>query len=109
MNETRKILGQSLLTGSILTDVYTVPSATQTIVSTFLVCNRASTSTSFRIAVAPSGAADNPAHYIYYDVQIEGNDTFAATIGVALTATDKIRAYSPGNSGSISVFGVEIT
>ena len=77
-----------------LTDLYTVPASTQSLISTLTICNRSVTATSFRIAVRPLGAAIDNAHYLYYDVAIAGNDTFAFTIGAALIATDVVSVYA---------------
>lgn len=104
-----KVLGQSAPLATTLTDIYTVPAATQAIVSTITVCNQSGTATSFRISVAPAGAADATSQYLYYDVAIAGNDTFAATLGVSLATTDKIRVYATLATLSFTVTGVEIT
>jgi hypothetical protein len=109
MADTFKVLGQSKPSATTLTDLYTVPAATSTTVSTITVCNQSSTATSFRISIAPAGAADATSQYIYYDVAIAGNDTFACTVGFTLATTDKIRVYNTLATLSFSVFGVEIT
>lgn len=104
-----KILGQSKPSATTLTDIYTVPAATSAIVSTITVCNQSATATSFRISVAPAGAADATSQYIYYDVAIAGNDTFACTFGISLATTDKIRVYNTLATLSFTVTGVEIS
>lgn len=109
MANTYKILGQSKPSATTLTDIYTVPAATSAIVSTITVCNQSATATSFRISVAPAGAADASSQYLYYDVTIAGNDTFAATMGISLETTDKIRVYNTLATLSFTVTGVEIT
>lgn len=109
MAEAYKVLGQSEPSAATSTDLYTVPSATETIVSTITVCNQSSTATSFRISVAPAGATLATTQYLYYDVAIAGNDTFAATLGITLEATDKIRVYATLATLSFSAFGMEIT
>jgi hypothetical protein len=40
MPTTYKVLGQAAPTANTLTDVYTVPSATQAVISTITVCNQ---------------------------------------------------------------------
>lgn len=109
MADTIKILAQSNPVLLILTDVYTVPSSTSTVVSSLVVANQAGTASSFRISVARAGAADIVQQYLYYDVAIAGNTTFTATIGISLAATDKIRVYSGNGNISFNFFGVEIT
>jgi hypothetical protein len=109
MAETKKVLGQSNPSATTLTDAYTVPASTEAIISTITVANRSATATSFRISVAIAGAANDNKQYLYYDVAIPGNDTFAATIGIALAATDVVRVYATLATLSFSLYGVEIT
>ena len=103
------IVKQSKPSATTLTDLYTVPAVTSTMCSTITVCNQSATPTSFRISVAPAGAADDPSQYLYYDVAIAGNDTFAATIGIPLATTDKVRVYATLATLSFSLMGVETT
>lgn len=109
MAEQPKVLGQLNPSAASLTDLYTVPAATSVVVSTIVVANRSSTGTSFRISVAPAGAANDDKQYIYYDVAIPGNDTFSATIGITLEVTDVVRVYATLATLSFNLFGVEIT
>jgi hypothetical protein len=109
MAETKKVLGQSAPSATILTDVYTVPASRSAVVSTITVCNRGASSTTFRVSVAPSGAADANSQYLYYDVTIPANETFSATIGITLATTDVVRIYAGNANLSMSIFGVEIS
>ena len=104
-----KVLGQLNPSATTLTTLYTVPGATSTVCSSLVICNRSSTATSFRVSVAVAGAADTGAQYLYYDVTIAGNDTFVATIGVSLAATDVVRVYATLATLSFSLFGQENT
>lgn len=104
---TPKVLGQSNPVATTLTDAYTVPALTTTTVSTIVVANRSAVGTSFRISVAVAGAADNNAQYLYYDVPIGGNDTFAATLGVTLGIADVVRVYATLATLSFNIFGIE--
>ena len=104
-----KILGQSKPSATTLTDAYTVPASTEAVISTITVCNQSATATSFRISVAPAGAGDTASQYIYYDVPISGNDTFAATLGISLAATDVVRVYNTLATLSFNITGVEIS
>lgn len=107
MAESGKVLGQSNPSATTLTDLYTVPGSINTVVSTLIVSNRSATETSFRVSIAPAGAADDPEQYIYYDITIAGNDTFAATLGITLATTDVIRVYATLATLSFSAFGIE--
>ena len=109
MAETLKVLSQTNPSATTLTDSYTVPGATTTVVSSLSVCNRSATATSFRVSIAVAGAADDNKQYVYYDVAIPGNDTFIATIGVSLGATDVIRVYATLATLTFQFYGVEVT
>jgi hypothetical protein len=109
MAEALKVLGQLDCPATTLTDLYTVPALTSVTVSSIVVCNRTSSSKTFRLTVAPAGAADDPKHYIYYDLTVLKNDTFIATVGLTLAAAAKMRAYASAIGLSFSLFGVEVT
>lgn len=107
MARTLKILGQADLAATTLTDVYTVPSLTQSVVSSIVVCNRNGASRTFRISVAVGGAADDSKQYLVYDDTIDANKSLAFLLGVSLGAADKVRAYASAVGVSVNVFGVE--
>lgn len=109
MADTNKVLGQSAPLATTLTDLYTVPAATQTVVSSIVCCNRDAVAIKFRISVAIAGAADAVAQYLYWDVNLNVGDTYVAVLGITLAATDKIRVRSTTANTSFSAFGVEIT
>jgi hypothetical protein len=106
---TYKVLGQSAPSATTNTDVYTVGSGKQAIISTITVANRAATAATYRIAVRPDGATLANQHYLAYDVAIAANDTTVLTIGVTLGDTDVITAYASSANLSIGVFGSEIS
>ena len=104
-----KILGQSNPSATTLTDIYTVPGATQTVGSRIVVCNRSATPTAFRISVAVGGAADNNKQYLAYDAPIGANEIVPLTIGPTLDATDVVRVYATLATLSFNLFGNELT
>lgn len=109
MPQTHKILGQANPAATTLTTVYTVPAATQAIVSTLSVCNTGSTATTYRIAVRPAGASVATQHYVAYDVAIPANDTATLTLGVTLATTDVVSVYAASANVAFHAYGVEIT
>jgi hypothetical protein len=110
MPQTHKVLGQAAPEDTNNANVYTVPSATQSIVSTISVANITTTAASFRIAVRPAGATIANQHWIAYDVSLGGNDAITLTLGVTLATTDVITVRSSvSNALAFSIFGVEIT
>ncbi len=107
MATTYKVLAQSAPSATTNTDVYTVPSATSTILSTISICNRGVSAT-FRIAVRPAGATLANQHYIVYDNYVNQYDTVFLTLGMTLAATDVITVYASNANLSFSLFGSEI-
>lgn len=104
-----KVLGQSAPSATTNTDVYTVPSATETVISTIIVANRAGTAGTFRLAIRPNGAAIANVHYIAYDVPVGANDSTTMTLGLTLDAADVVTAYCSSADMTINIFGTEIT
>lgn len=104
-----KVLGQSAPSATTNTDVYTVGSGKQAIISTITVANRASTSSTYRIAIRPAGATIANQHYIAYDATIQPNDTVSLTIGISLAATDVVTIYASTANLSVNLFGTEIS
>ena len=109
MAATYKVLGQSAPSATTATSLYTVPASTSTIVSTLTVCNRDTTSGTFRIAIRPVGAVLANQHYIVYDSAIAANDTVTFTLGITLATTDIITIYASSANMSFNAFGSELT
>ncbi len=104
-----KVLGQNDLAATTNTDVYTVPSSTETIISTIILANRTASALSYRIAIRPDGATLADQHYIAYDVPIPANDSTTLTLGITLDAADVITCYASAVDMTVSVFGTEIS
>ena len=104
------ILGQSDLTTTNLTAVYTVPSATEAVLSTVVLANRTASATTFKIAIRPDGASISNSHYLAFDVPLAANDSTTLTLGITLDAADVFEvAAGDANAVSVNVFGTEIT
>lgn len=107
MATTYKVLGQSAPSANTNTDLYTVPAATQAVCSTLAICNLGA-STTYRIAIRPSGATLENKHYLVYEAAINQYDTVTLTIGVTLAATDIVTVRAGTADVSFQVFGSEI-
>ena len=108
MATTYKVLGQSNPSATTATTLYTVPSATQAVVSTIVICNQTSSAATFRISVRPAGASQTAAMYLAYDVTVGASDSTALTLGITLGATDVITVYGSTATLSFTAFGSEI-
>jgi glucose-6-phosphate dehydrogenase assembly protein OpcA len=104
-----KVLGQVAPSATTATALYTVPSATEAVVSTIVVANRAATAATYRIAIRPNGATLANEHYIAYDVTVGASDSTTLTLGLTLDAADVITIYASTANLSFSAFGSEVT
>ena len=112
MATTYKVLGQvatATLGATTEGTLYTVPTSTQTVVSTVAVSNQAATSATYRIAVRPSADGSTASkHYVVYGATVAANDSVLLTLGLTLAAGDKIQVYASSATMSFSAFGSEI-
>jgi hypothetical protein len=105
-----KVLGQVHPATTAETDVYTVPAATETIISTLTITNVTGTAVNARVWARINGAATAHLNSILYDVPVAANSVAAFTLGLTLDATDVITVRSStGNSLTFQVFGSQIS
>jgi hypothetical protein len=110
MAMTYRVLGQIAATANTTHNVYTVPAATEAVISSIVICNRNDAANcTYRIAVQPAGAALANDHYIAYDAPITALDSVALTLGVTMGNTDILSVYSANANITFSVFGSEIS
>ena len=109
MATTYKVLGQSAPSATTATTLYTVPSATETVISTIFVCNRGTDAATYRIAVRPDGATLANQHYIAFDISILPKTSTAITVGVTMDATDVLTVYASSADLSFNAFGSEVS
>jgi hypothetical protein len=104
-----KVLAQSAPSATTATDVYTVPAATETVISTVIIANRAASAGTFRLSVRPNGGTQTDAMYCAYDVPVAANDSTTLTLGLTLDAADVLTLYCSSADMSVNVFGTEIS
>lgn len=104
-----KVLGQSAPGATTATTLYTVPSATEAVVSSVVIANRDASSATYRIAIRPNGASLANEHYIAYDVTVGASDSTVLTLGLTLDAADILEVYASTANLSFSAYGSEIS
>lgn len=104
-----KVLGQVAPEATTDTTLYTVPALTESVISTIIIANRASTAATYRIAIRPNAATLANLHYIAFDVSVGGGDSTTLTLGLTLDAADVITVRGSTADLSFSAFGSEIT
>ena len=108
MTTTYKVLGQVHVVATTNTTLYTAPSATSAVCSTLAICNMG-VSTTYRVAIRPSGATLADQHYLVYESAINQYDTTLLTIGITLAATDVVTVYAGTADVTFQLFGSEIS
>ena len=103
-----KVLGQVAPSATTATNLYTVPSLKEAVISTLVVANRGESAASFRIMIRPAGESLANKHYIAYDVAVGLLDSTTLTLGITLTATDVLEVYASSANLTFSAFGSEI-
>ena len=109
MAESYKVLGQEAPAAASAVALYTVPSATEAVISTISVCNYGSSAGSFRMNIQPDGEALTNKNYLVYDASVAANDTLFLTVGATMDANDVLGVYASTASFSFSAFGSEIS
>jgi hypothetical protein len=91
--------------------LYTVPSGTSTVVSSISICNTGAGIETFKIRIQKAFSTNlfaDKADYLYYDLPLKSGDTFIATIGATLSASDIIYVSSSSRQVQFMAFGSEI-
>lgn len=105
-----KILGQSAPSDTNNTDLYTVPAATEAIISTLAVANTTATNATYTVYVRDGGAAAASSNILVGGATAEANSTTAVSIGITLSATDVVTVQSDtADAITFHAFGTEVT
>jgi hypothetical protein len=110
MPTTYKVLGQLAPANTSEATLYTVPSATQTIISTLVISNLTSTAANATVSVCVSGAATSNTNSILKTIPIAASSVASFTLGITMGAADLIRVTTAtANALSFQAFGSEIS
>jgi hypothetical protein len=101
------LLSQLSPGAAIETVLFFVPVSNRAFIHQLSVCNRGSAAT-FRFSISKAGAATSVSDYLYYDLPISKNDTFASDIEVTLSVNDTIRVYASTGNLTFTLFGMMV-
>ena len=104
-----KILGQVADASANDVELYLVPSSTEAVVSTIVVCNREAANNTFRIATKTDNSSVATTDYVAYDSVINGNDTITLTLGITLQAGAEISVGASDANVTFQAYGTQIT
>lgn len=110
-----KILGQTLPTANVLSNVYVVPAATSTILNTITICNQSASNANVEIIIRPINEALANKHFILENVLLPRADTLIFSPGITLNANVIVAVNNAVVTGetaanvSFNVYGVELT
>lgn len=107
-----KILGQERLTTTSNTDIYTVPTGTETVVSTMSITSHELNTTDVSIFVRKNSGgtveATSEKNALMFEWPVESYNIIPFTIGITLAAGDVITAKASNvDSISIQIYGNE--
>lgn len=112
MATTYKILGQVAPAANVSggSQLYAVPSTagSAAVISTLVICNRGTTSATYRIAIREDNSALDNKQYLAYDTSIPANTTTTFTLGVTLSASDTITVVASTANLTFQAFGSEV-
>ena len=107
-----KILGQVQPTGNTMTTIYTVPAATNTMITTITVCNQSQNTVSVNVAANLSGSAISTRNFIITNYFLGATETLVLEPRISLNVGSILSANITGANAasnvSINAFGVEI-
>ena len=89
--------------------LYNVPSSTEAIISTIVVCNTAAATATYRIGLDDTAGTPGASEWLVYDATIGANDSVCLTLGICLDAGKYIRVSSSANTVTFSAFVSEIS
>lgn len=89
--------------------LYTVPSATTSVISTIAICNTSASAATYRIGFDDTAGTPGASEWLVYDSSVAGNDTVFLSIGAAIEAGKFIRVSSSADTVTFQAFVSEIS
>lgn len=89
--------------------LYSVPSGKSAVISTISIANTAVADATYRIAIVDTDTTPVATDWLVYDSTVAGNDSTFLSVGIALTATQKIKISSSANTTTFMCFISEIS
>ncbi len=104
---TYKVLGQADSVAATPVDLYTVPGATQAVISSLVFANSNSSDKLVRVWIRVAGASAITKQLIAYDVTVRAKDILALQLGLTLGAADVVTIQVDATGVSVNAFGYQ--
>lgn len=112
MAQSFKRLGSINPSANTQTNVYVVPAATESVISTITVCNQSAVNASFSLMVMDASEFSSPAptsSFVIRGAVVPAADTLVLTMGLTSNTGSIIAANTNSGSISFNAFGSEIS
>lgn len=110
MATVRKILGQSKPAATTDATLYTVPAATDTVVSSIVIAEVNAVATTFRVCVDSAGGTTTVnSKAVAWNVAVPANGIVSLTLGITLAAAATIVVQAGTANVTFTAFGQENT
>jgi hypothetical protein len=107
MATTYKILGQAA-PGTTGATLYTVPSTGQTVISSLIITNTATSTGTFRVLIkSGSGVVTGTNNYLAYDTNVPPNDSIVMMLGLCLSGSAVLQVSGSASTIAFNAFGSE--
>jgi hypothetical protein len=100
---------QGTASTSTYSTLYSVPSGKSAVISTISIANLSATDATYRIAILDTETTPTSTDWLVYDSVVAGNDSTFISVGITLTATQRIRISSSANTTTFMCFISEIS
>ena len=104
---TLRIAGQVAPNANTDVDMYTVPEAQETVISSLAICNTGAQPTAFSIWLRVDEEAKATKNTLYSALPLAAGETFIATIGLTLATGNKITVRATTAGVSFQAWGEE--
>ena len=101
------VLARLTPAAAVETDLLVVDNTATVKLEGLTVCNLSAAPTSFRFWIVPLGQVTDDNQALWYDLPIDGHDTFMATLTVTLRPSDVIRVYATLATLTFVLFGTK--
>lgn len=104
----RKTLGQTMPGAATDSVIYTVPAATDTVVSSIVIAETNGAAATFKITIDPAGGSvTTAAKSVAWNVNLSANEVMILKLGATLAAATKVIVQASTANVTFSMFGQE--